>query len=276
MKPRLVLTGRESGSVTLTRPVGFAGTTSGWMRRRPVGVRPRSRCGASHLALAQLLGLDGVALERVLLAQAALGFGKPRLAGAARMLTFGLLCLELASGLAQPVAPLAPGPQPCGQLIAAALAVDLVVGRVGRGGVVEDLAREQSASDSSSGFVAVPTSSPGASVWLSRPVFSGTNLLALNVAPCGSPRTVASSTDCYFPSCPRTAEDRRPRHPCQPVEFALLGQSALAVVALALLFVTHALALDPFSDGGVLLAFDRNCRLGAQACVPVLVPLDAR
>src|SRR3954469_12647474 len=48
MKPRVVLTGRESGSVTLTRPAGLSGTTSGWMRRRPVGLRrARAALGAA-------------------------------------------------------------------------------------------------------------------------------------------------------------------------------------------------------------------------------------
>ena len=90
-----------------------------------------------------LVGAVGAQLAEQLLVQAPLGFLEPLGAVARnRPRLLRALRFELALGFAQPRPPALAGAQLLGQLIAARVAVELILGRVDGLGFFEDLARE--------------------------------------------------------------------------------------------------------------------------------------
>jgi hypothetical protein len=84
---------------------------------------------------------DHPSLKLPILFQTPFAFGQALVAIARdRLGPRGALGLQRLLGLAQPSAAITAGPQPLGQLVAARLAEQLVLGRVNRGGLLEDLA----------------------------------------------------------------------------------------------------------------------------------------
>jgi hypothetical protein len=90
-----------------------------------------------------LIGVVGARLGPQLFLQPALGLAQPlgAIAWHRSRLSLSLL-LQAAPGLAQPSAPTLRRAQLLGQLIAARVTVELVLGRVGGLGLFEDLARD--------------------------------------------------------------------------------------------------------------------------------------
>jgi hypothetical protein len=83
---------------------------------------------------------DNAALQPPVLFEPPLAFSQPLRAAARNGLCLGgALGLERLLCLAQPLAPIAAGAQPLGQLVTARLAIELVLGRVRSGGLGEDL-----------------------------------------------------------------------------------------------------------------------------------------
>ena len=90
-----------------------------------------------------LIGSVRAGLHPQLLLQTALCLLQPRRARTRDRLGFlGAFLIELAFGLAQPATPALAGREVLGQLIAALLAIELILGGVDFGGLFEDLPRD--------------------------------------------------------------------------------------------------------------------------------------